>query len=159
MSFIVWLAYVSMIQVNENGVISFDKVWKFGYPERFPTDFFWTRQGLAVAPFWSDNDIRKEGTVRYASYCTIPLNEECSFSSEEQEIMDMVNRYIQDNQDVNEDRFEGNWLLVAHWDHVHPSPHGEEDHNGIPQEELDKVWGPITVHTLIAGRLNLVSFY
>ena len=66
----------------------------------------------------------------------------------------MVNQYVQENQDEDEERFVGNWLLVAHWDHVHPSPHGAEDHNGIPQEDLDKVCTRLLF--LYIATLNLV---
>ena len=58
---------VLFFQVSENGVISFDAEWKFAHPSRFPTDYFYTRNAYVVAPFWSDNDIRKEGTVRYVA--------------------------------------------------------------------------------------------
>ena len=124
------------MQINENGVISFDKPWKYSYPNRFPTSFYWTRQGLAVAPFWSDNDIRKEGAVLYAAYNII----ERATKPEGQALMDDVNEYIQNLQEEGEQRFRGKWLLVVHWDHVHPSPHGEEDHEGIPEDELEKVY-------------------
>lgn len=116
-------------------MISFDKPWKYSYPNRFPTNFYWTRQGLAVAPFWSDNDIRKEGAVRYAAYSITERAEK----PEGEQLMDDVNEYIQNLQEEGEERFRGKWLLVVHWDHVHPSPHGEEDHNGIPEDELEKV--------------------
>ena len=49
--------------------------------------------------------------------------------------MDQVNEYI---HEVDED-FTGGWLLIVHWDNVHPSPHGEDDHRGIPDSELEKV--------------------
>lgn len=53
--------------------------------------------------------------------------------------MNEVNEYIQGLQEEGEKRFRGKWLLVVHWDHVHPSPHGADEHNGIPEDELDKV--------------------
>lgn len=59
---------------------------------------------------------------------------------EGQELMNDVNEYIQNLQAEDEERFRGKWLLVVHWDHVHPSPHGEEDHEGIPEDELEKVY-------------------
>ena len=124
------------LQVNENGVISFDDQWKFSRPHRFPTDYFPTRQGLAVAPFWSDNDIRREGAVRYASYCT---DSNCTTHTEGEEFLAQVNEYIQSFQEEGEDQFQGTWLLAAHWDGVHPSPHGQDDHFGIPDDELNQV--------------------
>ena len=104
-------------------------------PDRFPTEYFWTRTGMAVAPFWSDNDIRKEGAVRYASYHT----SEAATNPEGKQWLDQVNEFIQNFQSEDEEEFQGSWLLTVHWDSVHPSPHGEDDHRGISEEDLDKV--------------------
>ena len=129
-----------MDQVNENGVISFDEPWGFPYPDRFPTSYYWTQLGNAIAPFWSDNDIRREGTVRYTTYCNITDHPQCSRHNESQAILDEVNRFIQSNQaDSTRKPFVGNWMLIAQWDHVHPSPHGAENTEGIPPEELSMV--------------------
>ena len=89
---------------------------------------------MVVAPFWSDNDIRKQGAVRYVTFhssnaTTNPVGKAW---------LDKVNKYIQDTQE-GFDMFQGDWLLTVHWDQVHPSPHGEEDHRGISEEELEKV--------------------
>ena len=56
-----------------------------------------------------------------------------------QTLLAEVNKYIQDRQGEGEDPFMGNWLLIAHWDNVHPSPHGEGSQSGIPVEELERV--------------------
>ena len=37
------------------------------------------------------------------------------------------------------DEFRGTWMLVAQWDHVHPDPHGADDHMGIPEALLERV--------------------
>lgn len=121
-----------IIQVNENGVISFEQPWRYPYPDRFPTENYWSRQGLVIAPFWSDNDIRKAGTVRYAAY-SLQVGDE---TSKVKMLFDKVNKNI---QKVDEG-FIGKWLLIAHWDHVHPSPHGDDDHRGIFDSELEKVY-------------------
>lgn len=125
------------MQINENGVISFDKPWKYSYPNRFPTSFYWTRQGLAVAPFWSDNDIRKDGAVRYATYDSLITNT----NTAGRQLLEQVNSYIQtlQEEEEEEERFVGLWMLIAHWDGVHPSPHGGDDHGGISEEELNRV--------------------
>ena len=91
-------------------------------------------QGLVVAPFWSDNDIRKQGTVRYATYSV----EDGSSNPVGAELLGRVNNYI---QTLEAEEFHGRWLLVAHWDGVHPSPHGGESTNNIPEETLNQV-GP-----------------
>ena len=127
--------------MNENGVISFNEPWKYSYPDRFPTKFFYTRDTLAVAPFWSDNDIRREGNVRYATYCDFTLNEDlCTDSEEGATALGLVNTYINAGKGPDVNRFFGKWMLIAHWENVHPSPHGDNNPPpGIPQDDLDKV--------------------
>ena len=71
-----------------------------------------------VAPFWSDNDIRRAGAVRYAV-----INSEESEDGDE--VLRNVNSFIRhQNRDANEENFKGHWMLVAYWDRVHPYPHG-----------------------------------
>ncbi len=135
---ILLIILIDMFQVNENGVISFQLPYKYSLPDRFPTNFYWTQQSKVVAPFWADNDIRKEGAVRYASYCNITGHPQCQTHEKGQAILDAVNTYIQRTQTGN-DMFIGNWMLIAFWDHVHPSPHGDVNTRGIPEEILNKV--------------------
>ena len=119
------------MQVNEDGVITFEKEWRNSHPDRFPTEHYWSRQRQVVAPFWSDNDLRKAGAVRYVAY-GLQVGDE---TSQGKMLLDKVNQNV---QKVDEE-FTGKWLLIAHWDHVHPSPHGDDDHRGIPESELNKV--------------------
>ena len=116
-------------------MISFNRPWGFSVPDRFPTGYFWTRTGLAVAPFWSDNDIRREGAVRYATFHST----QAASNPEGRDWLRQVNRYVQSTQEEGEEEFEGRWVLTVHWENVHPSPHGEEDHRGISEEQLEKV--------------------
>ena len=69
--------------------------------------------------------------MRYVSYSS----QDDDTNSPGKMLMDQVNEYI---HEVDED-FTGGWLLIVHWDNVHPSPHGEDDHRGIPDSELEKV--------------------
>ena len=48
-----------------------------------------------------------------------------------------VNGYIRTQP--GHETFTGNWLLIAHWENVHPSPHGDENHRGISEDDLQKV--------------------
>ncbi len=131
---------IPFIQVNENGVISFNKAWRYSYPDRFPTEFFYTRDTLAVAPFWSDNDIRRDGNVRFATYCDKPDQELCTVSEEGRNALDSVNAYIKEVSGPDDETFFGDWILIAHWENVHPSPHGDiNPPPGIPQDDLEKV--------------------
>ena len=81
---------------------------------------------MAVAPFWSDNDIRRAGAVRYLTYSSSDTD-----NLEGRRLMNEINAYIQIQQRQGEERFEGHWLLAAHWDHVHPSPHGASNRENI----------------------------
>ena len=118
--------------MNENGVISFQNPWSFHEPEKFPTQNYEIRQSLGIAPFWSDNDIRKAGAVRYVSY----NYQQNDSSSPGRKLLDKINKKVQET----DMQFTGKWILIAHWDHVHPSPHGDDDHKGISETELDKVF-------------------
>ena len=71
-----------------------------------------------LAPFWSDNDIRRTGSVRYAS---ISLGD----TSAGDDLIARVSAFIQhQNSNAKEQNFNGQWMLVAFWDSVHPYPHG-----------------------------------
>ena len=73
--------------------------------------------------------------MRYAVYSSLG-----AFNPQGRKILNQVNTYIRKQQPEGEKMFTGRWILIAHWDHVHPSPHGDDDHRGIPEEELEKVY-------------------
>ena len=114
--------------------MSFEQEWRYFTPLRFPTSSEEIMRHLVVAPFWSDNDIRREGAVRYATYTR------GDSSALGETLLTNLTTYI---SRLNKDSdFEGRWMLIAHWDGVHPSPHGGNSSNGISQVELDKVNTP-----------------
>ena len=125
--------------MSENGVISFDDPWGFSTPELFPTNYIFSRNGKVVAPFWSDNDIRRDGAVKYVTYCT--YQSDCNADPDGEAILREVSNFLNLNyhDSTNGVQFTGEWMLIAQWDHVHPSPHGVEGIRGIPPEELNKV--------------------
>ena len=133
------------LQVSENGAISFEQEWRYFTPLRFPTSSEEIMQRLVVAPFWSDNDIRKEGAVRYATYT------KGEGSALGETLLTNLTWYIRGLN--REPDFVGHWLLIAHWDGVHPSPHGGSSSNGISQVELDKV------RDILSLSLRLDTFY
>ncbi len=93
-----------------------------------------------MAPFWSDNDIRRDGNVRFATYCDKPDPELCAYSEEGQTALDSVNDYINEVSGPDAEIFFGDWMLIAHWENVHPSPHGDNNPPpGIPQDDLEMV--------------------
>ena len=125
--------------MSENGVISFNDPWNFSIPEVFPTNNVFSRGGKVIAPFWSDNDIRRDGAVRYTTYCTYPSG--CDHNPNGEAILREVSNFLNENypDSTSGVQFVGEWMLIAQWDHVHPSPHGVKGIEGIPPEELDKV--------------------
>ena len=119
--------------MSENGVFSFQEPWKFSHPNRFPTNYFFTQTSDVIAPFWSDNDIRKEGTVRYVAISR-------GDSEEGDEMMDLAVAFLQQNKGVS-NAFRGKWMLVAQWDKVHPHPHGiSDEQNILDNPSLNKVY-------------------
>ena len=78
--------------------------------------------------------------MKYVSFTAAEAAQEAN--SSRQEWLDQVNSYIHNARQMNvseEDRFQGTWVLTALWDHVHPSPHGEDDTTGFDNEDLEKV--------------------
>ena len=59
---------------------------------------------------------------------------------QEEELLTEVNDFLIDIQNIQE--FDGSWMLIAQWDKVHPHPHGADDHEGISEKFLNKVWLP-----------------
>ena len=117
-----------MSQVSENGAVSFDREWLFDKPEPFPTNSRTVQNRYVVAPFWSDNDIRRAGTVRY-----VLIENGTSITGDE--LLETANAFIQREHQVN---FTGKVMLVAQWDHVHPYPHGSPGADS-QDESLNKV--------------------
>lgn len=105
--------------MSTNGVISFGSGWLFWYPEPFPTRQFFVRNTSVVAPFWSDNDIRQNGTVRYEVH-----TRSTGTNSTSGQLLDQVSSFIVNQENLTTGSFLGQWMLVAEWDEVHPYPHG-----------------------------------
>ena len=119
--------------MNENGVLSFDKPFRFSHPSRFPPKYIYARRRDIVAPFWSDNDIRKDGVVRYVYV-------EKGSSAKGDHLLGLVADHINKTVITENDRqFYPNWMVVAQWEKVHPYPHGAANHEGISEEYLSKV--------------------
>ena len=130
------------MQVNENGAFSFMDSWRFSHPRRFPTSYKSTRLGFVISPFWSDVDIRREGTVRYVLITR-------DSSNLGNLIIDNATRYINERF-LSEDAltYRPTWVLVAQWDGVHPHPHGSDKREGVDEEYLNRV---STTHTVLTG--------
>jgi len=75
------------------------------------------RSAHLIAPYWSDNDIRREGNV---SYEVFQFQETGTHGDE---VLDAVNSYIQEEFE-NATNFVGVYMILAEWNTVHPFPHG-----------------------------------
>ena len=106
----------------------------FSHPNRYPTIYLPTRQGHVLSPFWSDVDIRREGTVRY-----VPITSGTSDLGDS--ILDAASTYMNERfVNETEEVFQPTWMLVAQWDEVHPNPHGADDEQeGIDSDYLNRV--------------------
>lgn len=62
-------------------------------------------------------------------------------SPEGDELLRAASAFVQGQRGDDDEReeFVGTWMLVAQWDHVHPDPHGADDHMGIPEALLERV--------------------
>lgn len=108
--------------------MSFDRQWLFDKPEPFPTNSRTIQNRYVVAPFWSDNDIRRAGTVRYVLI-------ENGTSSLGDQLLQSANSVVRKEHQVD---FTGRIMLVAQWDRVHPYPHGTPGAANL-DESLNKV--------------------
>ena len=107
------------MQVNENGLFSFNKPFFFSHPNQFPTDNIYSRLSNVVAPFWSDNDIRKNGTIRYVDIdIRYPLNS--MHDHEKHLVSEVLARLRKTGTTGTEQEFQPTWMIVAQWDKVPP---------------------------------------
>ena len=109
-------------QISTNGIISFDVPFFSADTARFPSSLNAVRNLFLVAPFWDDVDLRDDGDIFYEAHST------ASGNLDSLNLMSQVDGYIQG--ETGED-FSGTWMLVAHWDGVHPWPHGETGDPGL----------------------------
>lgn len=77
----------------------------------FPSE----RTSHVIAPFWSNNDIRRAGRIRYEVY-----DSRTSTAS-----MDVLNRISDMIVNRTGESFQGTWMLLVEWENCHPSPHGQ----------------------------------
>ena len=101
----------------------------YAQPERLPTNNTEIQKIDMVAPFWSDNDIRKSGTVRY-----VAIEVGSSFIGDFH--LANMNNIIKEK---GYPEFAGKYAIIAQWDRVHPFPHGNSSGYNISVDELAKV--------------------
>ena len=99
--------------MGSNGHVSFRIPYTNFNAELFPTtdpNIYWD---FVSAPFWSDVDLRLEGSAYWEIHTTV----------QSQDLINNVSTFIQVNYDGAGD-FTGEWMLIASWEDVHPFPHG-----------------------------------
>lgn len=89
-------------------------------PEPFPGASNGVRFAHVIAPYWSDNDIRREGNV---SYEVFEFQKTGTYGDE---VLTIVNNYIME-QYGNSTNFVGVYMILAEWNAVHPFPHGSDN--------------------------------
>uniref|UniRef100_A0A4W5R4F4 NIDO domain-containing protein n=1 Tax=Hucho hucho TaxID=62062 RepID=A0A4W5R4F4_9TELE len=87
------------IYVNHNGHLTFNEAFSSFIPHRFPA--FSTRD--LIAPFWTDLDNRRNGTISYRQYTS---------GSVLQQATQDINQYFPNLG------FSVNWVFIATWDKV-----------------------------------------
>ena len=81
-----------------------------------------------VAPYWSDNDIRKEGSVMYEVF-------QSGHSSHGDMLLSTVSDFLKDI--LENSTFQGTYMILAEWNNVHSFPHGNDDISlSLAQEEF-----------------------
>ena len=72
------------------------------------------RTSYVIAPFWSNNDIRRTGRVRYEVY-----------DGSTTASMDVLNRISDVVVNRTGESFQGVWMLLVEWEDCHSHPHGQ----------------------------------
>lgn len=108
-----------ILQVGTNGLISFGRPFNLWHPHRFPSNDPLVNLANILAPYWSDNDIRTAGDVSYGSFQFADSIEGIFFLND-------VSTHIRDSY-PDASGFQGNFMIIAEWDQVHPFPHGSSN--------------------------------
>ena len=88
-----------------------------------------THFGYIVAPFWADADLRLDGEIYYELHTS-------GSNPTSIELLDRVSGFISRELGV---MFEGNWMMVATWDGIHPWPHGSDPVEATEDPYLQEV--------------------
>ena len=119
-----WKSFLFLSQINTNGIVSFGAEFPHYDASPFPTSEVGSSTAYAAAPFWSDVDTRLNGSIWYEVHDAAEGN---AVSSAQ---LSFVNTWFKTETGLE---FEGDLMIVATWDHVHPWPHG----NSADQDLVD----------------------
>ena len=104
-------------------MISFGRPFRLWHPCQFPSNDPLVNSANILAPYWSDNDIRSSGNVSYGSF-------QYGDSVEGNNLLLYISLYIREFY-PNASQFQGNYMIIADWDQVHPFPHGSSNLTNI----------------------------
>lgn len=119
------------IQVSDNGIISLNDSF-VDDPQTPGSDFSQAngRGVVVIAPYWSDNDIRMSGTIRYETY------ETSHPSPLVQERLREISEFVSNGTGTT---FSGVWMLLVEWNMCPPYPAGEMNSMGVDPTFLSSV--------------------
>ena len=106
--------------------------WYYAQPERFPTRNWYIQRKFVFAPYWSDNDIRREGTVRYV----VIKEGEGDFFDDSSIFISAATSLV---RRIHFREFQARAMLVAQWENVHSYPHGADNYGAFNDDFLNKV--------------------
>ena len=118
------------LQVGTNGIVSFGEEFAHFDASPFPTTLLESYYSHVAAPFWSDVDARLNGSIWYEVH---DAEENNPISNE---VLSSVSTFIRTEEGVE---FEGNLMIVATWDQVHPWPHGSSADQDLVDPYLHSV--------------------
>ena len=102
-------------QIGTNGIFSFSAPFYSAVARAFPSTLSTVANAYLVAPYWDDVDIRLAGNISYEVHSRSNNNPGSN------QLLDQISQFIEDSSG---DSFQGDWMLIAEWEEVHPWPHG-----------------------------------
>ena len=105
-------------QIGVNGLISFGEAVPLSPQDsgnvtvEFPSE----QNSRVLAPFWSNNDIQRAGSIRYEIY------DDSTADTLAIAVLERVSDVIANRTG---EAFLGRWMLLVEWRDCHPYPHGE----------------------------------
>ena len=102
--------FLFILQVGDNGFLSFGQGYLFNQPRLFPSSIDAVRDALMVAPYWSNVDIRQQGRVYYRLIEPGKTTEDLDVA-----LLNFVSGFITAKQSGIAANFSATTMLVAQW--------------------------------------------
>lgn len=120
------------MQVADNGFISFGQGFLFSQPVLLPSTIDAIRNALIVAPYWSDIDVRLQGSIYYRL-----IEAGRTTGASDMALLNFVSGFIAAKQTNLAANFSATTMLVAQWKDVPPFPNGDGFGGNISQSEAE----------------------